>query len=195
MRKLLGIGSSLLILLGGCGGAGSGGGDLVSTTLANKIEQDLICCMSWDDTNNVCTEVATPAVKTEEITLEQADIEQEFTEESDLLFKGCTVSFIPNDYLPAEAKDPALLEKMKSYVYCTGTDIPAKSSGTIEVTYSQGLLNEVVYPLWNNLGGITLAYTLEVVAKYTKSGREYTKVIKIPIDFDNFVYSEHDMCQ
>ncbi|WP_456341671.1 hypothetical protein [Thermovibrio sp.] len=194
MRKLLGIGSSLLILLGGCGGAGSGGGDLTSTTLANKIEQDLICCMSWDDTKNACTERATPTTKTEEITLKQADIEQEFTEESDLLFEGCDVRIVPNPNLPPEAKDPATLSKMEEYIYCTGTDIPQKGSGLIKVTYSQGLLNEIIRPLWNNLGK-TLAYTIEVTAKYKKSDRVYKKVIKIPIDFDDFVYAEHDMCQ
>ncbi len=169
--------------------------DLTPRAVIGKVEQDLVCCVSYDDTTNTCTQTAIPATKTVTVSLKQADVDQEFKEEGDLLFKGCTVKVVPNPDMPAEAKDPALLEEMGNYIYCDGTDIPAKSSGTVEVTYSQGLLKEVILPLWYNLGNQLLAYTIEATVKYAEGDREYTKVIKIPIDFDNFIQTENDMCQ
>jgi len=201
MKKLLGI-SSFLILLVGCGGAGSGEGELTVTSAINKVEQDLICCTTWQETTDEngattgeCQEYATPATKTIEITLKQADISKEFAAGSDLLFEECTVRIIPNPSLPDAAKDEGLLETMVNYTHCTGTDIPADGSGVIEITYSQGLL-ETIYPVWIELGGRTLNYTIEVTAKYTSADgeEEYIKVIKVPIDFSDFILAEHDMC-
>jgi len=84
---------------------------------------------------------------------------------------------------------------MNSYLSCTGTDILPNESGTVEITYSQGLLNEIIMPSWQKLGGITLNYTIEAVIKYKQEDKEYTKIVKIPIDFDNFIIGENDMCQ
>jgi len=194
MKKLLGL-TSVALMLAGCGGAGSGSGDLAATSLAGKIEQDLVCCSKWDDENNTCIHYVSPATKTITVSVEEAEITHEFNVEAPLLFKECEARFVPNPNLPEEAKEPSLLEEMSNYLYCYGSDIPAGDTGTVQITYSQALLSEVLFPLWQELGGRTLTYTIEAVVKYEQEDKDYTKVIRIPVDFDNFVNGENDMCQ
>ncbi|MEO2066068.1 MAG: hypothetical protein ABGX17_06145 [Desulfurobacteriaceae bacterium] len=193
MKRLIGIASPLLLLFVSCGGAGSGVGDLTSATTVSKVEQDIICCITWDDTNNTCSEYGSPQTRSISVNLSKRDMDEEFTEDSDLTFEGCTVEFIPNPYMPDEAKDPKLLEEMKSYVFCSGSDIPADGSGTVEITYSQALL-ETIEPIYSNYGK-SLTYTLKATVKYRMSDKEYKKIIEVPIDFANFVNTEHDMCE
>jgi len=191
MKRFLGA-ASLLFVLAGCGGAGSGGGDITVTSLVSKVEQDLVCCNYWDDENNTCAELAIPATRSVEISLREALAEEEFGETGDLIFESCSARFVPNPSLPEEAKDPELLEVMNSYLFCTATDVPADGTGAIKITYSQGLLDEL-FQVWQNYGG-TFNYTIEVTVRYKKDDADYIKVIKIPIDFGNFVFAEHDMC-
>jgi len=107
MKKLTAL-TSLALLLIGCGGAGSGSGDLATTSLIKKVEQDLVCCAYWDEGNNTCAQYATPATKTIDISIKEAEVSQEFGSGGPLLFEECRARFIPNPSLPDKAKDPSL---------------------------------------------------------------------------------------
>jgi hypothetical protein len=194
MKKLTAL-TSLTLLLIGCGGAGSGSGDLATTSLIKKVEQDLVCCAYWDEGNNTCAQYEASPTKTIVVSIKEAEVSQEFDSNNPLIFEDCKARFIPNPNLPQEAKEPSLIKKMNNYLYCTATDIPPGGSGSVEITYSQSLLQDILFPLWQKLNGKTLAYTIEAVVKYKQGDKDYTKVIRIPVDFDNFVNGENDMCQ
>ena len=217
MKKIIGISFSLLLLVSGCGGSGSGGGDLTqtSTLSVSRVNQDMVCCLTWDEENNTCTQYAIPETKIVSITVSKPSLyytevkpelieehevteEDEFTEEGDILFEGCTVEVIPNPFMPSEARDPKLIEEIKSYISCSGSDIYYDPNdeevvpGTVEITYSQALL-ETLRPIWANYGK-PLTYTIIATVKYSMSDREFKKVIKVPVDFGDFIEHPNDMC-
>ncbi|WP_457680915.1 hypothetical protein [Thermovibrio sp.] len=47
--------------------------------------------------------------------------------------------------------------------------------------------------LYNNLG-IPLDYTIEATVEYKLSNQKFTKLIKVPVEFDNFIVNQNDTC-
>jgi hypothetical protein len=193
MKKLLGILS--LMLIASCGGAGSGGGELTITSQVARVEQDIVCCEEYDSNTQTCTQYITPATEKAEYTISLSQDSSEFSTAQDLIFKECSISVVPNPDLPAEAKDPALLELLKSNVICSATDIPAKETGSVEISYTPEFI-DAVYQLWLT-NKRTYTYTIVATIKYNGANDDtnYTKTVKLTVVLDNFINQENDVCQ
>jgi len=182
MRNLIAL--LIISLLAGCGGAGSGSGDLSAKVSTAIIRQDLVCLSDNQE--------LIPPAQSITVTLTRSQEESEFQDTSDLQFEGCTVSrVVPDPGLPQEAVE--LAKEIK--LVCTPSDIPSGESTDIQVEVDDYTLNRV-RQAWESAGKSGFwGYTVDLAITYTQGDQKFTKVIPLKIIFGNYVNEEGDECQ
>ena len=168
-----------------CGGGPSHQELGVESTSTPYIQQDVICCADYDDTDKICRSYSIPQPKSFTVTLTNKGGIVEGIKEP-IQIRYCKAEFFPKNGAPE-------IEDGYKYVFCTPTTINPGESKDVQVSLESSLVE-----LLNNYYldfGRALSYRVKIIfhAEGYSSG-SYDIPVYVDIDFSNFIEGNNDEC-
>jgi len=185
MRKMKILCLSVIGILSACGGGPSSVETGIENMESSYVQQDVRCCLNYDEENNVCTEYAVPDPASFKVTIRNESLDQ-IGDSQPIQVKGCTAEFYPKDGAPE-------ILNGSNYITCSSVTIDPDSQGEVLVSFHSPLV-ELMNSYYLNLGRI-LSYrvklTFDIEGYY--SG-EYDTVVYVDVDFSDFIKTQNDIC-
>ena len=185
MKKMKILYLSMIGILSSCGGGPPSMETGIENIESSYVQQDVRCCLSYDEGNNTCTEYVIPGPTNFKVSIRNESFDQ-IGDTQPIQVRGCTAEFYPKDDAPEIFSD-------SNYVTCTSVTINPDSRRDVLVSFHSPLV-ELMNSYYLNFGKI-LSYrvklTFDIEGYY--SG-EYNTVVYVDVDFSDFVKTKNDIC-